>query len=446
MNKLYNRQTQLASLQDITSRIATTKGRLSVVVGRRRVGKTRLLNQAFAHLDDNYLYLFISRKAEAALVDEFRTIIGTRLGARFFQPSSLQDIFEYLFNYAKTHTLTLVVDEFQDIDLVNSSLFSSLQHLWDTHKDQTMMHLVCCGSLYSLMTKIFKGDKQPLLNRDDHFFNILPLTPSYIRQIMVGNRLYSPNRFLQWWCLSGGIPKYLEWLRDAGPNVFDTLISAASPLIKEGTHRLVEDFGPGHRAYFDVLEAMALGNTTRARIENYLQSGVGPVLEGLEANFHLIQKMRPITSKPTSRDIRYQIADPFLCFWFHFIHANRSAVEMENFGYIKNILARDFSTFSGKQLESLFTAILAESNQFNRLGRYWDTRGENEIDIVAINDMEKRIVVAEVKRQAKRYNPNQLLLKSAHVAEKLNLHNYHIEQRCFALDDIDLIMDEFAGG
>lgn len=442
MEKFYNREQQLAKLRSISKNLPATKGQLSVMVGRRRVGKTRLLNEAFSGQSSRFLYLFISRKSEAALVDEFATIIRNQLGVKFFQPSSLRDIFEFLFDYAKTTPLTLVVDEFQDIERVNPSLFSDLQNLWDSYKRHTQMHWVCCGSLYSLMTKLFKGDKQPLLNRDDHFFKVQPLSPSYIRQILIDNNLYTPERLLQWWCLSGGIPKYLEWLVHAGENTFDELITASSPLIEEGLHRLVEDFGSEHRAYFDVLAAISIGHTSRARIESYLDMGVGPVLEKLEVDFAVITKQRPMHAKENSRDVRYALVDPFLSFWFNFIHANRSAVEMENFGYIQELIKRDFATYSGKQLESMFTAFLIETGRFNRIGGYWDNKGEHEIDIVAINDLEKYILIVEVKRQSKRFNQQELAIKAGHLLQKLNCKDYRIEQRCFALDNLDTVWDE----
>ncbi len=154
MQKFYNREDHLSKLRSLSSNLSTTKGRLSVVVGRRRVGKTRLLNEAFSKQEGQYLYLFISRKSEAALLDEFKAVLADVLGTKFFQPQSLRDIFEYLFDYAKQTPLTLVVDEFQDIEKVNNSLFSDLQNLWDSYKDISMVHFVCCGSLYNLMTRI----------------------------------------------------------------------------------------------------------------------------------------------------------------------------------------------------------------------------------------------------------------------------------------------------
>lgn len=443
MDKFYNREQQLQQLRAITAHIERSKGQLSVVVGRRRVGKTRLLKEAFAHTAQPYLYLFISRKNEKALVEEFANIIGQQLNAKFFHPKNLLDIFEFLFDYAQGQALTLVVDEFQDIDRLDSSIFSGLQNLWDSYKSKSKIHWICCGSLYSLMTQIFKEAKQPLLNRDDHFFKIQPLGPEYLRQILQDNQLWSAERLLQWWCLSGGIQKYLEWLLNAGQKPFDTLICASSPLIEEGLHRLVEDFGAEQRTYFSVLAAIANGYTSRARIENYLDMGVGPVLEKLEAEFDIIAKQRPIHAKDNSRDVRYSLVDPFLQFWFYFIHANRSAVEMENYDYIRSIIARDFETFSGKQLESLFVALLKQSSQFNRIGGYWDNKGEHEIDIVAINDLEKRLLVVEVKRQFKRFKPEQLATKTEHLLQKIDCAGYAVEQRCFALDSLEQVFAEF---
>ncbi len=446
MQKFYNREVQLNKLRTISDDIGQSKGRLSVVVGRRRVGKTRLLNEAFQGITQKHLYLFVSRKSESALVSEFSTILQNELNTKFFKPESLKDIYEYLLDYS-THTpITLVIDEFQDIERVNSSLFSDLQNLWDEYKNKSMMHLVCCGSMYNLMTRIFKDEKQPLLNRDDYFFKVNPLAPNYIKAIMKDNDKYTPNNLLIWWCLSGGIPKYLEWLNNASSSPFDTLISNGSPLIKEGMHRLVEDFGSEHRAYFDVLGAIASGYNSRPRIENYLDTSVGVHLDKLEKDFDIITKLRPITAKENSRDIRYKIADEFLSFWFRFIYSNRSAVEIENYDFIRRIVYRDFDTYSGTQLEELFKAIIIESKQFNNIGSYWNSKGEDEIDIVAINDLDKEILIAEVKRQYKKYSEPKLILKSKSLLQNLNKKGYTVSYRGFSLDNLDDIQNEFKKG
>ncbi|MDA9557674.1 ATP-binding protein [Vibrio sp.] len=446
MDKFYNRQKELKALQTVSNNIAESKGQLSVMVGRRRVGKTRLLNEAFDQEKTAFLYLFISRKNERSLVAEFSELIHNELGIKFFQPQSLRDIIEFLLDYTKNKPLTVIIDEFQDIDLVNPAVFSDIQNLWDTNKRESMMHLVCCGSLYSMMTKIFKGKDEPLFNRDDRFFNIQPLQPSYLAEVMKDHKQFNPENMLRWWCLSGGIPKYLEWLirfSTESDDLFHAVISEFSPLIKEGTHRLVEDFGSEHRTYFDILGAISKGNTSRARIEDFLNMSVGVHLEKLDDVFNVITKMRPISSKENSRDIRYSISDPFLNFWFRFIHANKSAVEMENYEYIQRYIERDFNVYSGLELEGLFTAILIESKQFGRIGGYWDAKGHNEIDIIAINDLDKIIVIAEVKRQQKRYSELKLREKSQSLLKKLNLKGYEVQYRGFSLDNLVKVMEEY---
>jgi hypothetical protein len=216
----------------------------------------------------------------------------------------------------------------------------------------------------------------------------------------------------------GFIVRQLTNKDNATNEPLSSLISDTSPLIKEGMHRLVEDFGSEHRAYFDILGAIASGYNTRPRIENYLAIGVGVHLEKLEKDFDIINKIRPITAKESSRDIRYEIADEFLSFWFRFIYSNRSAVEIENFDFIRRIIDRDFDTYSGKQLENLFKAILAESKQFNQIGSYWDSKGEDKIDIVAIDDLNKKILIAEVKRQSRNYSETKLIMKSKSLLQR----------------------------
>ena len=73
---------------------------------------------------------------------------------------------------------------------------------------------------------------------------------------------FDAENYLQWWCLSGGIPKYIEWIANTNKNkdTIEQLITSSSPLIKEGIHRLVEDFGDEHRTYFDILGAIASGH------------------------------------------------------------------------------------------------------------------------------------------------------------------------------------------
>ena len=181
------------------------------MVSRRRVGKTALLNESYQ--GQSALYLFISRKSEPLLCEEFADQIRTQFGIPIYgQPKQLREIITILFEYAEQNPLTLILDEFQHVSRVNESFFSDLQNLWDQFRPRYKLHLICCGSLYSLMTRIFQDSKEPLFERADHRLNLQPLKPSYIAELLTDQQRYSPENLLTWYSFSGGVPKYLEWL------------------------------------------------------------------------------------------------------------------------------------------------------------------------------------------------------------------------------------------
>ena len=350
MKKFYNRDAELVLLNKTSSGLRETMGKMTVMVGRRRVGKTALLLQAYKSSEFRFLYLFITKTNEKALAEEFFSQIKVQLGIKVFgQPSTLREIFEILLDYAEQSPLTVVIDEFQDIQKVSPQFFSQLQELWDLNKDNCMMHLVCCGSIYSMMTKLFQDDDEPLFGRADRRINLRPLKPSYLKEIMQDNNLYSPENYLLWYCFSGGIPKYTEWLIDADKAPWEALISDHSLVIEEGRYRLFEDFGGEHTLYFSILSAISEGKTSRGEIESYLEgAGIGVALDKLENTYEVITRSMPITAKENSRGYKYEIIDPFLSFWFRFIYKNRSAIEIGNFDYIRSIVKRDFATYSGR--------------------------------------------------------------------------------------------------
>ena len=83
-------------------------------------------------------------------------------------------------------------------------------------------------------------------------------------------------------------------------------------------------------------------------------------------------------------------------------------VQMKSFDALRKLVRRDYPVFSGFALESYYRAVLAESGEWTRIGSWWDRRGENEIDIIAENEIDGRLLVAEVKREAKRISLDAL--------------------------------------
>ena len=441
--KFDTREQETRQLRQWSEQTASGQGLLTLMVGRRRVGKTALLNQTFQSQERPSLYLFISRKQESLLCDEFATQIRENLHIPIFgTPSKLASVMEILLQYSTSHPLTLIIDEFQDIQRVNPAFFSELQNLWDKYKSHCRMHLICGGSLYSIMTRLFQNSREPLFGRADNRIHLQPLRPAYIAELLADKQTFSNEAFLQWFMLSGGVPKYLEMLHHAskGDNIWDALISENSLLIEEGQYRLAEEFGPENSRYFSILSAIASGRTSRPEIESLLEKSIGPQLERLENEFDIIQRHQPVLAKPGSRLVRYRIADAFLAFWFRFIYSNRSAIEIRNFAFVRKLVERDYPTWSGFWLEELIRQLLADSGQFNILGSYWERGNKNEIDIVAISDLDKTVLIGEVKRKSANIRINKLKEKAHRLS--LQLKGYKIAYRGFSLENIPELIDK----
>ncbi|WP_252179893.1 ATP-binding protein [Endozoicomonas sp. 4G] len=437
--RFYNREDELERLQQWSEQASKGTAYLTTVVGRRRVGKTALLNKTFPQGSTlgASIYLFVSRKQESLLCEEFIEQIRTVLNIPVFgQPTRLREVMEILLQFSITTPVTVILDEFQDIQRVNKAFFSELQDLWDRYREQSRMHLICCGSLYSLMTRLFQDGHEPLFGRADHRIHLQPLSCRYIAQMLNDQQAFTSEKLLQWYMLSGGVPKYLEWLfsLDSTADFWPQLVNEHSLLIEEGHYRLAEEFGPEHSTYFSILAAIASGSTSRPDIESLLGISVGPQLDRLEKEFDIIRRIRSVLSKPGTRLVKYRIADAFLAFWFRFIYKYRSAVEIGNFPFIHKVIERDYPTWSGHWLEEIFREVIAETGEYNIVGSYWDRGNQNEIDLVAINELDKKALIAEIKRNPKNIRKTHLQEKSAKLVQQLR--GYEIEYRGFSLDDL----------
>ncbi|EDN66175.1 ATPase [Beggiatoa sp. PS] len=235
------------------------------------------------------------------------------------------------------------------------------------------------------------------------------------------------------------MPKYLEQLARAEAydlnTILDNFIAENSLFLEEGKHLLIEEFGRDYMNYFAILELISVGKTSRSEIESVIQKSVGGYLDRLENDYFLINRHRPIFAKPNSRQQKYSIKDNFLRFWFHFIYRHQTTAEIGNYTYIKQYIKRHFNTFTGAILEQMFTEQLIENHEFTQIGRYWEKNNQNEIDIVAVNESDKTILIAEVKRQASKININTLDKKAQKIRQKHP--DYEIKLQGFSLLNLD---------
>ena len=162
--KFYGREQEIAFLKE-TRDTAERVARFTVVTGRRRIGKTTLIKETYK--DEPFVYFFVARKAESDLCEVYLEEIREKLGIPTLGNSRhFSEIFRYLMQLSQTKSFTLVIDEFQDFFRVNKAVYSEMQEIWDEFEKTSKINLVVCGSIYSLMQKIFKNKKEPLYGRN----------------------------------------------------------------------------------------------------------------------------------------------------------------------------------------------------------------------------------------------------------------------------------------
>ena len=438
--KFYDRENEMHLLHEIES--ATHEGsRMTVLVGRRRIGKTKLLIRASE--GKPAVYFFVSRKSESILCSQFVEEAERELGMPIGAYHRLADLLEHLMRLSQSMPFILIIDEFQELLNIDASIIGDIQRVWDLNKDRSRINLLLSGSVYSMMHRIFEDNKEPLFSRASNIIHIHAFRTDVLKEILRDhNAHYTNEDLLALYSFTGGVAWYVELLMDARAFTYKKMVDAIfrenSLFINEGKNLLIEEFGKDYSVYFSILECIARGVNTRGEITAAVGlNEIGGYLSKLENSYSIIRQMRPIFSKASSKTVRYYIADNFLTFWFRFFHKYMGYIESGSIELLKQTFLRDYPTFSGTMLERYFRQKASESGRYTHIGNFWDRKGGHEINLILANELDKTVKVGEVKRQAKNISPTLLQDKADYF---LTLHpqlqSYRME--LFQLDLQDM--------
>lgn len=435
--RFYNREEELEILAKNREQSAN-QSVMTTLIGRRRTGKTSLLLKSVE--GTRHLYLYVSKDNEQMLCKKFQEQATATLGVQIFgQTSSFGELFEQLMRYGIDNNYTLIIDEFQNFLSINKSIPSSIQDVWDRYKDRARVNLILCGSIYSMMKRIFENGDEPLYGRRDSNMRLLPFSISTLKQILADhNPNYVAEDLLCLYMLTGGVAKYVALLMDAKATTKDKMLRCAlapdSPFLSEGTELLVSEFGRDYGTYFSILQLIAGGMTTQSEIDSIIGKNTGAYLNNLHVDYTFISKNTPILSKPGARNIKWQIDDPFLRFWFRFVYPYQGLIESNRTELLVQYVSDNYAQYTGKTLERLFHERMWQSGQYTRIGNWWDKKGEQEIDMVALNEFDKTCVIAEIKRNPKKLSLSNLETKAATLSSEIK--EYSIKYQLLSLDDI----------
>ncbi len=171
-----------------------------------------------------------------------------------------------------------------------------------------------------------------------------------------------------------------------------------------------------------VLGRRRIGKTRRSELMGALPEvkELGGYLKNLTEGIGIVQKTQPFGASASGKNTRYHLSDFFYSFWFRFINKYQPAIEAENLAYVRDRIRQDWSVYKGWKFEELVRDYLKKLSLFNVIGSFWDRKGENEIDVVAVNDREKIILFGECKLNAQKFIPRQLQEKAATLLSQYN--------------------------
>ena len=429
--KFYDREKELNILQ-MNWKQTTERGRLTVLIGRRRIGKTTLLTKNSKDGEQPFLYLYVSKDNERVLAEKFQEAAEQALGLQIFgRMESFVQFFEQLLRYGQQNHFTLVFDEFQNFLKVNPAIPSHIQDLWDRYHENSRVNLVACGSIYNMMHKIFDNEDEPLYGRQDCRLNMQPFRINVLKQILYDHDpQYTSEDLLCLYTLTGGVAKYVAWLMDAKATTKTKMLrwvtQTGSPYLSEGTELIMSEFGKDYSNYLSILQLIASGMTTQAEIDGVIGKNTGAYLCNLEEDYSYIHRKQPLFSKPNGRNSRWSLDDCFLRFWFRFILRNQALVEMERNDLLLEIVEKGYEQYTGPTLEQYFRQKWMEEERVTSVGNYWDRKGLNEIDLIALNDIDKTATLAEIKRQRKKISLTDLAEKAATLTKELSTYTVNL--------------------
>ncbi len=401
--KFVNREKELKYIRE-TIDLSKAKLFTLAIFGLRRVGKTRLTLEILREKD---LYFFVNRES-GSLLKEYEEILKKKgILGKLESLTNWDNFFEILIERYKG---VAAFDEFQNFAFIEPSVFGILQKNIDLSENKKGVLFVFSGSTIGLLKKLFFDSAEPLYGRIKRKLKILPLSFKDIIKMCELIKIEKIEEIIKLYAIFDGYPRYYvsvedEKLSGADFNeILEKFFFQDNAVLEEEISQILSlEFGKRRGIYYDILLAIAKGNTRISEISSFLrkkETALTRQLNELVNYFELVGVEKSVFGKKKLIYIKH----PLINFWFRFFYGELSSYKRRENWHREKVL-KEINSYIGRRFEEVCKEIIKSKKiiEFDLIGRQWGKfkgeKGKNtyEIDIIALNEKKKEILFGECK-------------------------------------------------
>ena len=410
-----------------------------VIYGRRRVGKTALINE-FCKGKPAIYFSALNASSQENLEALSKAIYLYKNPGEIRAPvyQNYENALEAVTEIAKERRVVFVIDEYPYLAKAEKSISSRLQHVIDHVWQNGQLFLILCGSSMTFMEYQVLGYESPLYGRRTAQFKIQALT--YREMTAFHQELDVEDQALLYG-ITGGIPHYINKLEvegDMDEALKEHLFNASSYLFEEPENLLKQELREP-AVYNSIITAIAGGASRSNEISTKvgLESGICAKYLRVLVELGILKKETPVTEKPGKRTI-YMIEDNFFRFWYRFVPKNMSMISAGRIRQVYDLAVKRFyPDYMGLIFEKMCQEYLLRYAQnlpvmLSEVGQWWGTdtktRKEVQIDLVGTSLEGNEYLIGSCKYRNEKIGVNELeLLKEyAAVFRKDGKFHYYI--------------------
>ena len=400
------RKTELRVLEDTYKKPGF---QMTVIYGRRRIGKSRLITEFIKGKKASYYVASQTSIEDNVKKWSSQVISDLAPNMEGLSVDNLEAFFNFVGNLADKEKIIIALDEIPYIAEADVSFLSRFQVAVDTIFASKNIFLIICGSAISFMEKEILSEKSPLFGRRTNQIFLKPF--NYMESAEFIPKYNAKEKAIVYG-VTGGVAKYLTLFDDKlslDDNLIRNFFTTSGYLYEEPMNLLTQEFRSVN-TYNTVIEVCAGGANKVTEIADKAHittATLSYVLKSLDT-VGIISKITPMTEKENNRRSVYEITDSMYRFWYSFIPGARAAIEMDRGEvFYKSYVKDKLHSFMGKVFEDMcryYTLSQGLDGKLNCLianvGSWWGPGHDHiptDIDVVGIDDANKKAVLGECK-------------------------------------------------